>query len=667
MTDQQDRRSAQQPSADRRRSGVRASATPGSRPASGAARFARPPRGARPAAPADGRRDPHAGAPRPQPPRQPRSVRGRRTRRNRSAVGNPRQRSRIALVVLLGMLAVATLKLVTVQVIDLNDYAAKSEAQRTRTITLTAQRGTITDRNGVQLALTVEGRAVAARPALFTDDSQRKAVADILVGDVGNGLTTNDIMAKLTSGKTYVYLARDLMPAQADAVMEKISPLFDDDHQDAVVAERQDVRQYPDNSASSALVGNTDYDGNGLSGFEAKYDTKLAGKDGERVVDVDARHLIIPGSARDETPAVDGMDVALTIDSDLQYTTMQMLSAWVDKSAAQSGCVVIMQVADAQVPAMACYAPGQTPRETGNKAVTDAIEPGSVNKVVTMSAALEKGLITPTTVFNVNGQIDIGDATIHDAWAHGPQNMTATGILGKSSNVGTLMVAQQLGPDAFMDMARKLGQGVRTGIQLPAETSGRLPAQSTWSSSTFGNLPIGQGVSESLLQLAGMYQAIANNGVRITPTMIASTTVDGVTTPTPPGQQTVAMSPQTAHTLIDMLHGPIQGGDNYHRGTAPQAAITGYQVAGKTGTAQQVDESTGEYSKTAITSTFAGIVPADNPKYVIAIMLDNPKGDSPAGTTSCAPLFHDIAAYAMRAADVPPSATEAPVYDLYVD
>jgi cell division protein FtsI (penicillin-binding protein 3) len=570
-------------------------------------------------------------------------------------------------VVLLGLLAVATLKLATVQVVDLGGYAAKSEAQRARTLTLTAQRGTITDRNGVELALTVEGRAVAARPALFTDDTQRRAVADILVADVGKGLTAADVMTKLTSGKTYVYLARDVMPAQADAIMQKITPLFDADHLDAVVTERQDVREYPDNSASSAVVGNTDYDGNGLSGFEAKFDTKLAGKDGERVVDVDARHLIIPGSAREETPAVDGTDVALTIDSDLQYTTMQMLTSWVDKSTAKYGCVVIMQVADAQIPAMACYAPGQSPRETGNKVVTDAIEPGSVNKVVTMASALEKGLITPSTVFNVPGQIDIGDATIHDAWAHGPQNMTATGILGKSSNVGTLMIAQQVGPDAFMTMARKLGQGVKTGIQLPAETSGRLPAQSTWSSSTFGNLPIGQGVSESLLQLAGMYQAIANNGVRITPTLIASTTVDGVTTPTPMGAQTVTMSPATSKTLIQMLHGPIQGGDSYHRGTAPQAAITGYQVAGKTGTAQQVDEDTGEYSKTAITSTFAGFLPADNPKYVIAIMLDNPKGNSPAGTTSCAPLFHDIAAYAMRAADVPPSAGEAPIFDLYVD
>jgi cell division protein FtsI (penicillin-binding protein 3) len=664
VTDQQDRRST---SADRRRSAPRS--TPAARPgaASASPRPGRPPRGARPTGPADGRRDPNAGAPRPKSAAKPKSIRGRRTRRPRSAVGNPRQRGRIALVTMLAVLAVATLKLVTVQVVDVSGYAAKSEAQRTRTITLTAQRGTVTDRNGVELALTVEGRAVAARPALFTNDAQRKAVADILVAGVGNGLTQDQVMAKLTSGKTYVYLARDLMPAQADAVMDKITPLFDTEHQDAVVTERQDVREHPDSSASAAVVGTTDYDGNGLSGFEAKFDTKLAGKDGERVVDVDARHLIIPGSSRDETDAVDGLNVALTIDADLQYTSMQMLTAWVDKSAAKSGCVVIMQVADAQVPAMACYEPGKSPRETGNKAITDAIEPGSVNKVVTMSAALEKGLIKPDQVFNVDGKIDIGDATIKDAWAHGPQNMTATGILGKSSNVGTLMIAQQLGPDAFMDMARKLGQGVRTGIQLPAETSGYLPKQSTWSSSTFGNLPIGQGVSESLLQLAGMYQAIANNGVRITPTLVASTTVNGVTTPTPAGAQTVAMSPQTSKTLIQMLHGPIQGGDEYHRGTAPAAAITGYQVAGKTGTAQQVDEDTGEYSKTLITSTFAGIVPADNPKYVIAIMLDNPKGDSPAGTTSCAPLFHDIAAYAMRAADVPPSAQEAPIYDLYVD
>jgi cell division protein FtsI (penicillin-binding protein 3) len=575
-------------------------------------------------------------------------------------------RSRLALIVLLSMLMLAGGKLVMIQAIDTSDYAAKSEAQRTRTISLLAQRGSISDRNGTALAFTVEGRAIAARPALFTDDAQRQAVAAILVSDVGNGLTSDEIISKLTSGKTYVYLARNLMPAQADAVMEKISELFDKDHLDAVVTERQDLRQYPDGFASAALVGGTDYDGNGLSGVEAKYDTKLSGNDGERVVDVDARHLIIPGSSRDEVPATNGLDIDLTIDSDLQFTALQMLTKAVDNSRANSGCVVVMQVADAQVAAMACYEPGKTPKETGNRAVTDAIEPGSVNKVVTFAAALEKGLITPTTVMNVDGSIPVGDVTVSDAWAHGPIDMTATGILAKSSNVGTLMIAQKVGQDAFIDMAKKFGQGVKTGIQLPAETPGVFPAQSSWSVSTFGNLPIGQGVSISLLQLAGMYQAIANGGVRIAPTIIASTGVNGEMTPNPPGAATQVMSPTNARTLLDMLRGTMQDGDTNHRGTAPQGAITGYQVAGKTGTAQKVDEAIGDYSQTEITSTFAGVVPADNPKYSVAIMMDDPKGDSPAGTTSCAPLFHDIAAYAMRAADVPPSATEAPVYDLYV-
>ena len=603
------------------------------------------------------------------PARKPASVRGRRQRRPGTANANLRRRSRIALVVLLAMLAVALVKLITIQGIDTADYAAKSEAQRTRTIPLLAQRGTIADSKGNPLAFTVEGRAVAARPALFTDDSQRRQVATILVAGVagaGGTLTVDDVTAKLTSGKTYVYLVRNLMPAQADAIMEKVAPLFDTDHRNAVVTERQDLRQYPDGSASAALVGGTDYDGNGLSGVESKFDTKLAGKDGSRVVDVDARHMIIPGSARDQVDARDGMDVNLTIDSDLQYTTLNMLSKYVDLSQAKSGCVVVMTVAQAQVSAMACYQPGETTRETGNRAVTDSIEPGSVNKVVTFAAALEKGLIKPDTVLNVDGSIDVGGITVHDAWAHGPVDMTATGILGKSSNVGTLMIAQQVGPDAFEDEAKKLGQGTRTGIQLPAESSGVLPAQSTWSASTFGNLPIGQGVSITLLQLAGMYQAIANNGVRVTPSMVASTGVDGRTTPAPAGATTQVMSPDNAHTLLGMLRGTIQAGDGNHRGTAPKAAITGYQVAGKTGTAQKVDPDTNDYSQTAITSTFAGVVPADNPKYVVAIMLDDPKGNSPAGTTSCAPLFHDVAAYALRAADVPPSTSEAPIYDLYV-
>ena len=217
-------------------------------------------------------------------------------------------------------------------------------------------------------------------------------------------------------------------------------------------------------------------------------------------------------------------------------------------------------------------------------------------------------------------------------------------------------------------MAKKFGQGVKTGIQLPAETSGRFPAPSTWSVSTFGNLPIGQGVSYNLVELASMYQAIANGGVRIAPTIVASTTVDGQTNPTPAGATTQVMSAATARTLLDMLRGTMQGGDTNHRGTAP--AGRHHRLPGR-----RQDRHRAEGRRRTPTSTRRPRSPRPSPassrpttpSTSMAIMLDDPKGDSPAGTTSCAPLFHDIAAYAMRAADVPPSATEAPIYDLYVD
>lgn len=564
------------------------------------------------------------------------------------------------------MLALALGKLVMVQAVDVSDYAAKSQAQRIRTIPLVAQRGSITDQAGKLLAFSVEGRAVAARPALFTTDAQRERVADVLVADVGGDLKREELLEQLRSDRSYVYLARGLMPAQADLVMEKFSGLFDDEHIDAIALERQDLRQDPGGSVMGALIGGTDYDSEGTSGIESKFNTKLSGKEGSRTVDVDARGQIIPGSAREERAAVNGMNIALTIDADLQYTATEMLRGRVEETRAKSGCIIMMTIREAHVAAMACYEPGKSARETGNRAVTDKIEPGSVNKVVTFAAALEQGLVKPDTVMTVDGQIPMGGITVHDAWGHGPIDMTGTGILAKSSNVGTLMLAQKVGEDTFLDYAKRFGQGDKTGIQLPGESSGKLPERSTWSSSTFANLPIGQGVAVTLVQLAGMYQAIANDGVRIAPTIVASTTVDGVTTPTPLGAPTTVMKPETADTLREMLRGTVQDGDVNHRGTAPAAAITGYQVAGKTGTAQKVDEEIQDYSQTKVTSTFAGIVPADAPRYSVAIMLDEPQSDGPGGT-SAAPLFHNVAAYAMRHADVPPSAAEAPIYDLYVN
>ena len=593
-----------------------------------------------------------------------RSPKPRRSKRSRT---NHRRRSLVVLAVVLLMFGAAVVKLVMIQTVDAAAYSAKAAQQRDRTIDLPAMRGSIYDRNGTLLAFTVQGRAIAAWPALFTSDTERHAVADIIGKALAPDVTADDVFTKLTDGKsTYVYLARGLMPAQADAIMTKINDTIKPTGRSPVTTERQDLRQYPEGSVLQSLLGTTGWDGHGTGGIEIKFDSLLSGTDGSRTVDVDAFGNAMPGTERDDKAPVDGGDVHLTIDADLQYTVQQMLTDAVKSTGAKGGMALVRSATGPDVLAMASYYQGKTPAETGNMAVTSPFEPGSVTKVVTFGAALEQKLITPTTHYAVPGTIEMGGHTIHDAWVHSRVGMTATGILAKSSNVGTLMIAQQIGPDAFARELTKYGLGQKTGIQLPADSAGVIPPQSQWSSTTFANLPIGQGLSMTLLQMADMYQGIANGGVRIPPTIVASTTSDGVSTPVTQGKPVRELSTKSADTLLDMLRGTIQGGDIMHDGTAPSAAITGYQVAGKTGTAQQVDPACGCYSETKVNATFAGIVPADNPRFVITVMLDAPGGGAEGGEAA-APLFRDIAAYAMRAFDVPPSKSKAPIYDLYTN
>lgn len=687
----------------------------GASPVTGRARLdpapARPARQARPT--------PHRG----RSSRPPVSTRGHRVRRNRAVRVNVRRRTRIALVLMLTLLTAALGKLVWIQGVAADTLATRGQDQRATTITTPATRGSILDRDGNPLAFTIQGRAVAARPALLTDDppltakdkplkstramrvvltaaQKRERVADIVVAAVGRQVTRASVLAQLSSRKSYVYLARALLPAVADNIMSQLDTLWNSEDlpgpaRNAVVTERQDIRQNPDPGLAAAVVGTTGWGGVGLSGIESKFGRVLTGTAGSRTIQVDSQGRAIPNTATDVADTVDGTDLTLTLDTDLQYTVQQMLADQVNRSKARSGCVVVRGVSDGQIYALSCYQPGKTPLQTGDPAVTTSFEPGSVNKVVTFAAALEKGLITPTTQFRVDGQITKGGHVVHDAWVHGPVTMTATGVLGKSSNVGTLMIADRVGPDAFAAMLGKFGLGRKTGIQLPGEDSGSFPPMSQWSGTSFANLPIGQGISMTLVQLASMYAAIANHGVLVSPTILAGTTShgpigadgqpvteadartgspagtgptgagSGVFTPAPAPASSRVMSTSTATTLLRMLAGPIQCGDRDHRGTACAAAITGYQVAGKTGTAQQIDPITKAYSDTEVNATFAGIVPADHPRYSIAIMLDQPVGGSEGGTTA-APLFHQIAASAMRSAGIAPSPAAPPSVDLYV-
>jgi len=619
--------------------------------------------------------------------RKPKSIRGRRLRQSRSARVNHRARGRTALVVMLALLGVTLGKLVWIQTVSASAYATAGEDQRARSITLPAQRGSITDRNGVQLAFSVEGRRLAVRPAKFADDLQRQQVADIimagLAGTQAAGITRTDLLARMTSPKTYVYVADNLTPAQAGALLDKLRKVLldprlhltskqQDQALNAVVTERQDIREYPNAGIADAVVGRSGWDGHGLSGIETRYDATLSGVPGSRDVDVDARMRPIPGSVHSQTPATDGTSIQLTLDSDIQFKALQMLHATDLAMGAHGANLLAMEVGTGKVLALTSDVPGKKPNEISNMTVNTPVEPGSVNKVATFAAALEKGLITPDTVASVDGRITMGGVRVGDAWEHGPVDMTATGILAKSSNVGTLMLAQKVGEKGVYDQLRRFGIGTRTGIQLNGESPGHLPrwdadpAKSQWTAATFANIPIGQGVSMTMVQLASMYQAIANRGVRMQPTLIQATSTGGVTTPAPVRAGTRVLGEKSAATLLSMLTATTQDGDMAHRGTAPAAAITGYQVAGKTGTAQQVDPKTKRYSDSLYTTTFAGVLPADDPKYVVVISLDRPSGDREGGT-SAAPLFHDFGAYLMNAENVPPSGSPAPVRELYTN
>jgi cell division protein FtsI (penicillin-binding protein 3) len=381
---------------------------------------------------------------------------------------------------------------------------------------------------------------------------------------------------------------------------------------------------------------------------------------------------VIPGSERDRQPAVDGSTIELTLDSDLQYYVQQQVQQAKDMSGAQDASAVVLDAHTGQVLAIAndnTFDPALGPQywssaTMGDPAVTDAFEPGSVNKIVTAAGAIEYGLSAPEQVHQVPGSITMGGVTVHDAWDHGMMPYTTTGIFGKSSNVGTLMLAQRIGEDRYADMLKRFGLGQRTGLELPGESAGIVPARDQWSGSTFANLPIGQGLSMTLLQMTGMYQAIANDGVRIPPRIVKATIApSGSRTEQPQPDGVRVVSPQTARTLRTMFEAIVQRDPmGYQQGTGPSGAVEGYQIAGKTGTAQQIDQRCRCYSSDRYWITFAGIAPADDPRYVVGIMLDAPvRSSDGSGGQSAAPLFHSIASWALQRDRVPPSPPAKPL------
>jgi cell division protein FtsI (penicillin-binding protein 3) len=451
-------------------------------------------------------------------------------------------------------------------------------------------------------------------------------------------------------------------PALAGAITKKFPE---------VGAERQDLRQYPGGSLAANIVGGIDWDGHGLLGLEDSLDSVLAGTDGSVTYDRGSDGVVIPGSYRNRHDAANGSTVELTIDDDIQYYVQQQVQQAKDLSGAKNVSAVVLDSKTGEVLAMSndnTFDPSQDigrqeDRQIGNLSVSSPFEPGSVNKIITASSVIEFGLSNPDEVLSVPGSIDMGGVNVHDAWNHGVMPYTTTGVFGKSSNVGTLMLAQRVGPERYADMVSKFGLGQRTGVGLPGESAGLVPPIDQWSGSTFSNLPIGQGLSMTLLQMTGMYQTIANDGLRIPPRIIKATIApDGTRTEEPRPEGIQVVSPQTAQTVRNMLRAVVQRDPmGAQQGTGPAAAVEGYQIAGKTGTAQQINPGCGCYYDNVYWITFAGMATVDDPRYVVGIMIDNPQraADGTPGS-SAAPLFHNIAGWLLQRENVPLSADPGP-------
>ncbi|QIZ34103.1 penicillin-binding protein 2 [Saccharopolyspora sp. ASAGF58] len=603
---------------------------------------------------------------------------GIRRRTARTNVAGSNRRLLVGRLLLVIALVLTAGKLIQVQGFEASALSEKAQRQRAASQVIQAERGSFVDRSGNVLAFSGEARQLFANPRLLTktfDDEHakdpskptaeqyKKEVARYIPQVTQGKISEQEVLNALFKDVQFTYFGPPIDPSQARLITEKYPHIG---------ADYRGTREYPAGDLGSNIIGAANWRPDeqklkGQMGLEASLDPLLAGTDGAKVADTAmGSNLVIPGTERELKAAIPGSDVELTIDSDLQFTLQRELADYARQARARSASAVVLDAKTGEIYALAndkTFDPragswGENPG--ANPAVTTPYEPGSVNKVITAAGAIENGIVKPDTVLQVPGSIKVADRTVGDAWDHGPVPMTFTGVLGKSSNVGTLMVAQQLGEQRFYDLARKFGLGQRTGSGLPGESAGSLPPRESWSGSTFANLPIGQGLSMTVLQMAGMYQAIANDGVRVPPRIIAAEVrPDGtrVERPRPEGVQVV--SPETAHTVKDMLRAVVQKAPQPNRGTGPDAALPGYQISGKTGTAQQIDPDCRCYSQSKYWITFAGIVPADNPRFVVGLMLDQPAYGSPEGS-SAAPLFHNIGAFLTQRYQIPLSKEQAP-------
>jgi cell division protein FtsI (penicillin-binding protein 3) len=537
------------------------------------------------------------------------------------------RRIRVLLVIFTLAFLAAFGRAVWLQAVHAQPLDRLARGQHQATIDTPAARGSILDRNGVDLAIGKHAITVYANPRQIADPR-----ATAIAAGRALHVDADRLYPKLADrSRGFVYLARKAEPARAEALRSL--------ELTGIGFYPEERRVYPQGTVASHVLGFAGLDNRGLAGLELALDRRLTGQNGHRTVvrDPFGRTLKVLSSV----PAVEGRSVRLTIDNTLQANAESVLLRTVRRWGAKAATALVLDPKTGEILAMAAQ-PGfdanrfpRTSRDVQrNRAVTDTFEPGSTLKVVTVAGALSDGLVTPSTPFSLEPTIQVADRVIHEAHRDATQRMTVAQILSNSSNVGTITLAEQLGRDGLERWIDRFGFGRKTGIDFPGEISGILP--SYWSGSTIGTLPIGHGIAVTPVQMAAAYGAVANGGVWLRPRLVVGH----------PTKRRRVVSRHVADQLMSMLR------DVVIEGTGQEAEVEGYQVAGKTGTAAKPDPS-GGYSSSRYVASFVGVVPASAPRLVVLVTVDEPHGAIWGGVVA-APAFQEITRFALQYLEIPP-------------
>ncbi len=566
-------------------------------------------------------------------------------------------RLRIGFLLISMVVSVFAVRLFQLQGIDAASYAEQARAVGAVQEVLPAVRGSILDRNGVPLAESLDGSMVVADPTKTKDDAAE--IASVLQErlDVDYIETVERLQAPNTR---FRYIARRVPTTAAVAVVDELTEAG----YKGLDTRRDPVRSYPAQDVAANILGYVNAKDQPVAGVEDRFDTLLSGTDGSATYDVGGGNRV-PLGDNSVTEPVDGKDLTLTIDRDLQWYAQRVLSQTVEDAGGVSGVAVVQDTQTGELLALADY-PTYNPNEMtqrdpdalASRAFRDVYEPGSVQKVLTVAALLDAGLVDPLTQLTIPSEIESsGGKMIGDYADHGTLHYTLTGVLARSSNIGTVLAARKMRPAQLHRYLRDFGLGRYTGIPGYAESAGILAPPASWQQINHDNIAFGQGLAVNAVQMAAAINTIANDGVYVQPSLVkgTATTRDGVVTGSGVADQRRVVSEEVADETSQMMEMVTTQGV----GTAPGASIAGYRVAGKTGTAQMVNDDCGCYDGTKYTVSFAGFAPAEDPRFTVYVVVHEPSNGGGGGSVG-GPAFRKILSYLLQHYAVAPSGAPAP-------